>query len=82
MYCPGFETPYRLYSPGNEAIYGIMAMKMEAVRFREPSGISYPIVWRNNPECLLLQYEQRFATKNLFKRWVISSGKAATSPLH
>jgi hypothetical protein len=80
--CPGFEKPYRLYSPGYETIYGLIAMKMKAVRFCEPSGISYPTIWRNNPKCLFLQYEHMFATKEIFKRWVISSGKAATSPLH
>ena len=48
----------------------------------EPSGISYPTIRRNNPECLLLQYEHRFTTKKIFKRWAISSGKVATSPLH
>jgi len=65
----GFEKPYRLYSPSYELIYGL-----------QPPGISYPTMRRNSPLCLLLQYEHRFATKKISKRWVISSGKAATSP--
>jgi hypothetical protein len=50
------------------------ALKMKAVSSFETSGSNYPITWYSDPAELVPQYENRFATSNVFELFVVSTG--------
>ena len=61
-----FEEMYCLHLLGYETIHRLIIQKMKVVCTFETLGSDYPTIQCNNPEDLLPQCENRFATKQSF----------------
>jgi hypothetical protein len=72
-----FEEICRLNLLSYESIHGLIIPEIKAVRSFETSETNYLNTQRHNPEDMLPQYENKFATNKFFQLCVISSGNSA-----
>jgi hypothetical protein len=71
-----FLTSWRKIQPSSPGLWvklGLISQKMKVVYSSEMLGNNHPITKTNNPEDLLPQYDNTFATNTIFQCCVISS---------
>ena len=75
IYSWRFKEIYCLHLQSYEWIYRLKTLRMKAVCSFKTSGSIFPTNCCNNPEDLLPQYENRFATSKIIQHWCMSGGQ-------